>query len=196
MCNYFTDVLLLLLLLLLLLYFIIVIIIIIITWRSEQSSGPLVSGNGSEWDLLLSLFSLVLIVTVTCRNTPGLTELTPTDRPSSCPAPGHRPPAPPLASLLLIKPNQSILGSIDSDVRRGGSEPARGLRRDQRHRSSEWWHQRVRVPILRAWADRSFIRLIDLLIAAPIRVSSWLISWLVWSADRFQTETWSCSSIL
>lgn len=52
-----------------------------------------------------------------------------------CPSPGHRP-APP-ASLPLTKPDQSIPGSIATDVRRGGSEPARGLRRDQRHRISE-----------------------------------------------------------
>lgn len=137
-----------------------------------------VSGNRSEWGLL-PLCPLsgshsnghLQKHTGTHRDSPS----SHTDRTTPRPAPGHRPPL--RRSAADQTRYQSIQGSIDSDVCRGGSAPARGLRRDPRRRSSEWWHQRVRVPILPAWADRSFIRLDDLLTAAPIgaRLHHWSV---------------------
>lgn len=77
-------------------------------------SGP---GDALGVSPLSSARSLGVIVTVTCRSTPGLAELA--DRRTD-----------PLPHALQLI--QSIdAGSIGSDVRRSGSEPARGLQRDR-----------------------------------------------------------------
>lgn len=149
----------------------------------------LVHRNSSEWALLLTLLSLCLIVTVTCRNTPGLTELTPTDRQTARPAPGHRTP------LHAARPSTADqTRSIDTGIDRltamsaavdqnrrvaCGEIRGTGAAKDDISVWNSWSSPRELI-------DHLFIRFIDHLIATLIR--GWEHNWSVWSPDRFQTE--------
>lgn len=114
--------------------------------RDSLSVWP---GFCSEWALLSALLSLQLIVTLlTCRNSPRLTEpLWPTAGAAARP-PEPLPP-PESGPVLLL----AVL-----------------LDRNLRAACGEWWHQRVTVSALCAWADRSHLKVIDSVTVRPIRV--------------------------